>query len=211
MGVLSGFSPPGSFPQDGTCDLGERCTAGDRSAPMACGPNVDQARPPAGAATLRIADLAWQGDPRRLPPTSEPRPGDRLVRGSPGGVRARDIPLYRRAVPDQRHGDTPTLYVFKPQRTAAGWPTWPCRPLPYQACSRDAFKLVQRSRPAHRASEDDRGCPLVTELVRLMWHASGTRGRAGSNPAGLRHKSPVPLPRGPVHQAPCTAYELTGD
>jgi hypothetical protein len=36
--------------------------------------------------------LAGKGDPRRLPPTSEPRLGDRLVRGSPGGVWARDIP-----------------------------------------------------------------------------------------------------------------------
>jgi hypothetical protein len=59
---------------------------------MACGPNVDRARPLAGAAALRVADLAWQGDPRRLPPTSEPHPGDRLVRGSPGGVWARTSP-----------------------------------------------------------------------------------------------------------------------
>jgi hypothetical protein len=47
--ILIRVLPTGSFPQDGTCDLGERCTAGDRwkpvanrSAPMACGPNVDQ-------------------------------------------------------------------------------------------------------------------------------------------------------------------------
>src|ERR1044072_8743614 len=32
----------------------------NRSAPMACGPNVDQARPLAGAAALRVADLGWQ-------------------------------------------------------------------------------------------------------------------------------------------------------
>jgi hypothetical protein len=59
---------------------------------MACGPDVDQASSLAGAAALRVADLGRQGDPRRLPPTSEPRPGNRLVRGSPGGVWARDIP-----------------------------------------------------------------------------------------------------------------------
>jgi hypothetical protein len=43
-----------------------------------------------------------------------PRLGDRLVRGSPGGVWARDIPLYRRAVSGHRHGGTPARYVFKP-------------------------------------------------------------------------------------------------
>jgi hypothetical protein len=59
-----------------------------------------------------------KGDPRRLPPTSEPRPGDRLVRGSPGGVWARDIPLCRRAVPDQRLSGTPAPCRFKPRSTA---------------------------------------------------------------------------------------------
>ena len=90
---------PGLFPQDRTCDLGERGTAGDRCeplGPMACGPNVDQARSLAGAAALRVADLGWQGDPHRLPPTSEPRLAIALFRGSPGGVWARDIPLCRR-------------------------------------------------------------------------------------------------------------------
>jgi hypothetical protein len=89
-------------------------TARNRSAPMAGGPNVDQVRSPAGAAALRIADLGWQGRPPPTAPTSEPRPGDRLVRGSPGGVWARDIPLYRRAVSGHRHGGTPARCVFKP-------------------------------------------------------------------------------------------------
>jgi hypothetical protein len=53
---------------------------------------------PQGGATTSKAD------PRRLPPTSEPRLGDRLVRGSPDGVWARDLPLYGRAVPGHRHG-----------------------------------------------------------------------------------------------------------
>jgi len=57
-------------------------TVTDRWAPMACGPNVDQARPLPGAAALRLADLA------------------------------RDIPLYRRASPDQRHGGTPAPCRF---------------------------------------------------------------------------------------------------
>jgi hypothetical protein len=83
---LSGFSPRARFPRMGPATWANDVpleTARNRSAPMACGPNVDRARPLAGAAALRVADLAWQGDPRRLPPTSEPRPGDRLVWGEP--------------------------------------------------------------------------------------------------------------------------------
>jgi hypothetical protein len=57
-----------------------------------------------GSGAPRRGPCRGKGDPRRLPPTSEPRLGDRLVRGSPGGVWARDIPLYRRAVPGHRHG-----------------------------------------------------------------------------------------------------------
>jgi hypothetical protein len=67
-----------------------------------------------------LAALGWQGDPRRLPPTREPRLGDRLVRGSPGGVWARDIPLYRRAVPGHRHGGTPARCAFNPR--GRWWP-----------------------------------------------------------------------------------------
>jgi len=97
--ILIRVQPGGSFPQDGTCDLGERCTSGDRWRPLGTARlrwRVDQTwtrhTSLVGAAALRVADLAWQGDPRRLPPTSEPHPGDRLVRGSPGGVWARTSP-----------------------------------------------------------------------------------------------------------------------
>ena len=101
-------------------------TTRNRSAPMACGPTVDQARPArGGSGAPRRGPLAGKGDPRRLPPTSEPRSGNRLVRGSPGGVRARDIPLYRRAVPGHRHGGTPARLVFKPRgRWWVPWTTW---------------------------------------------------------------------------------------
>jgi hypothetical protein len=71
------------------------------------------------------------GAPRRGPwlaretPAGCPRqaspPGNRLVRGSPGGVWARDIPLCRRAVLGQRQGGTRTPSVFKPQRTVTRW------------------------------------------------------------------------------------------
>jgi hypothetical protein len=71
--------------------------------------------------------LPGKADPRRLPRQANP-PGNRLARGSPGGVWARDIPLYRRAIPGQRHGGTPTPYLFKPQPqqwlywTVTRWP-----------------------------------------------------------------------------------------
>jgi hypothetical protein len=52
----------------------------------------------------------------------------------------------------------------------------PCawKPHPYQAYSRDAFLLVRGRRPAQRSDGSDRGCPLDTGVVRLMWHANGT-------------------------------------
>jgi hypothetical protein len=46
---------------------------------------MDSARPLAGAAALRLADLGWQGDPRRLPPTSEPRLAIALLGGALAG------------------------------------------------------------------------------------------------------------------------------
>jgi hypothetical protein len=66
---------------------------------------------------------------------------------------------------------------------------WPPRarsdlgPHPYQAYSRDAFKLVERTWPAGGRGDSDRGCPLGTALDRPMWHASGTAGEddPGSN------------------------------
>ncbi len=124
---LSGFCTGVRFPRiaPATCanDVPLE-TVANRSVPMACGPNVDQACPLAGAAALRVADLGWQGRPPPAAPTSEPRLGDRLVRGSPGGVWARDIPLCRRAVPGQRHGGTPASYLFKPRvTTVLSWPT----------------------------------------------------------------------------------------
>jgi hypothetical protein len=76
--------------------------------------------PLVGAAALRVADLA---EARRTPagcPRQASPAGNRLGRGSPGGVWARDIPLYRRAVPGQR-SSTPTPYLFKP--CARRWPS----------------------------------------------------------------------------------------
>jgi hypothetical protein len=63
-----------------------------------------------------------------------------------------------------------------------GW--WACQdlnlgPHPYQADSRDAFKLVERTWPAGGRGDSDRGCPLGTGVVRPMWHAGGTAAEEG--------------------------------
>jgi hypothetical protein len=48
--------------------------------------------------------LAGKETPAGCPRQASPTWAIALFRGSPGGVWARDIPLYRRAVPGQRHG-----------------------------------------------------------------------------------------------------------
>jgi single stranded DNA-binding protein len=55
------------------------------SAPMACGPKVDQARPLAGAAALRLADLGWQGDPAGCPRQASPAWAIALLGGALAG------------------------------------------------------------------------------------------------------------------------------
>jgi hypothetical protein len=57
---------------------------------------------------------------------------------------------------------------------------WACQdlnlgPHPYQAYSRDAFKLAERETTSSGWRAADRGCPLYTVRARLMWHASGMR------------------------------------
>jgi hypothetical protein len=84
----------------------------NRSAPMACGPNVDQARRSRGQRRAAPRTLPGKADPRRLPRQASPA-GNRLARGSPGGVWARNIPLYRRVVPGHRHGGTQAALLLK--------------------------------------------------------------------------------------------------
>ena len=86
---------------------------------MGCGPTWTRHAPPRRQRRSASRTLPKQGRPPPAAPTSEPRLGDRLVRG-PGGVWARDIPLYRRAVPGQRHGNSPVSCWFKP--CARRWP-----------------------------------------------------------------------------------------
>ena len=97
--ILIRVLPKGLFPQDCSGGLRERCAAGDRWRPLGTARvrwDVDQTWtrhvPLVGAAARRVADLGWQDRPPPAAPTSEPRLGDRLVRGSPGGVWARTSP-----------------------------------------------------------------------------------------------------------------------
>jgi hypothetical protein len=78
-------------------------TTGDRCEPLGSagmwtkrGPGPPRSR---GQRCCASRTLAGKVDPAGCP-DKRARLGDRLVRGSPGGVWARDIPLYRRAVPD---------------------------------------------------------------------------------------------------------------
>jgi hypothetical protein len=88
MGVLSGFCPRARFrriaPATCTNDLPPE-TAANCSAPIACGPNVDQARRSRGQRRAASRTLPSKADPRRLPPASEPRHGNRLARGALAG------------------------------------------------------------------------------------------------------------------------------
>jgi len=77
-------------------------TVVNRWAPMACGPNVDQAR--LGCGGRRSASGPWLA--RQTPagcPRQASRPATALLREL-WRVGARDIPLYRRSVPGHRHG-----------------------------------------------------------------------------------------------------------
>jgi hypothetical protein len=67
-------------------------TVGDRSGPTVCGPNLDQARlARGGSGAPRRGPCLTRWTPAGCPRQANP-PGNRLARGSPGGVWARDIP-----------------------------------------------------------------------------------------------------------------------
>jgi hypothetical protein len=118
-------SAPDPVPQDRTCDLRERRTAGDvgnRSVPMGCGPNVDQTRD--AQRTGRLGSGALVGE-NRTGPTRAPRlgptrrssllsPRAHLDRSATG---AREITLDARLLDDHvsaHHGPAVRTEGFKP-------------------------------------------------------------------------------------------------
>src|SRR5215213_10408238 len=87
--ILIRVLPPGSFPQDGTCDLGERCTAGDRWRPLRTAGlrwHVDQTwtRHARSRGQRRSAwrTLPGKVDPRRCPRQGSPAWAIALVGGA---------------------------------------------------------------------------------------------------------------------------------
>jgi hypothetical protein len=93
--------PPGSFPQDGTCDLGERCTAGDRWRPL-------------GTARLRWhVDQTWTRHARsrgQRRSASRTLPGKETPAGCPRQASpARAIALLGGALAGSRPGTSPCI------------------------------------------------------------------------------------------------------
>jgi hypothetical protein len=86
---LSGFCTRVCFPRiaPATCTSDVPLeTVVNRSAPMACGPNVDQTRPACGrGGAPRRGPWLAKADLSRLPPTSEPRLATALLGGALAG------------------------------------------------------------------------------------------------------------------------------
>jgi putative transposase len=169
----------------------------------------DKACPLVGQWRSASRTLPRQGRPRRLPRKQAPA-GNRLVRGSPGGIWAGDIPLYRRAVSGQRSG-TPAPYLFKlcarrcrPEasgtaRPMLARPTDPLLAKPVRAGSCPG-KVVSLAGHGHCGVV--RGCPLGTGQDRHAWHGSGTAGEDDVRRAWQRaHISTVNSPR-PLETVP---------
>jgi hypothetical protein len=142
-------------------------TAANRSAPMGCGPNVDQARPARGAAAHRVADLGWKVDPRRLPRQASP---------------ARAIALLGGALAGSGPGTSPCIDGLS-LVTAMGYPSL----LPVQTIRTTAASWL-RTPPGRPPSRSTAG-----RTVRWAWHdRSEASGRAGALPAAPA-LAPLPL------------------
>jgi hypothetical protein len=94
QGSVPGPVSPGSAPATWANDVALG-TVANRSVPMACGPNVDQACPARGGSGAPRHGSWLARETRPAAPDKRAHQGNRLVRGSHGGVWARDIPLYR--------------------------------------------------------------------------------------------------------------------
>ena len=126
---LSGFCMRACFPwmAPATCaNDGPLETVANRSVPLACGPNVDQARPARGGSDVPpggpcLARETPAGCPRQASPARTiALLGGALAGSGPG------TSLYRRAVPGHRHGGTPASCWFKP--CPRRWLAWAASP-----------------------------------------------------------------------------------
>jgi hypothetical protein len=78
---------------------------------------------------------------------------------------------------DQGHGERRRLQDRDAVTCGVWWWAWEdlnLRLPPYQAYSRDAFKLVERTWRGHGGGDSDRGCPLGTVLDPPVRHVGGT-------------------------------------
>jgi hypothetical protein len=108
--ILIRVQPPGSFPQDGTCDLGERCTAGDHWRPLETARlrwHVDKTwtrhAPLAGQRRSASRTLPGKETPAGYPRQASPARAIALLGGALAGSGPGTSP-YVGAVPGHRHG-----------------------------------------------------------------------------------------------------------
>jgi hypothetical protein len=183
--LLIRVQPPGSFPQDGTCDLGERCTAGDGWRPLGTARlrwHVDQTwtRHARSRGQRRSASRTLPGKetPAGCPRQARPARAIALLGGALAGSGPGTSP-YIRAVPGHRHGGTPASCLFKPrgrwwvlgrhgttrpitpggrELVRGGWGRWDSNPAP-RCCP------VQ-GRDGERPLTCDADSPMVTARAR---------------------------------------------
>jgi hypothetical protein len=175
MGVLSGFSTRACFPRNAppTCvNEVPLETVANRSVPMACGPNVDQARPARGGSGAPHREPWLARRPPPAAPDKRARLAIALLGGAPAGSGPGTSP-YVGAVPGQRHG-YPSPLPVQTMRTIVGFlddmaPAGPITP--------GVLKLV-RGGWGRRDSNPAPGCFAV-------------RGRDGEGPLTCDPDSPT--------------------
>jgi hypothetical protein len=120
--ILIRVLPGGLFPLDRTCDLGNDVpleTVANRSVPVACGPNVDQARPARGGSGAPHRGPWLARRPPPAAPDKRARPAIALLGGALAGSGPGTSP-YVGAIPGQRHG-YPSVLPVQTMRTMVGF------------------------------------------------------------------------------------------
>jgi hypothetical protein len=164
--------------------------------PMGCGPTWTRHARPRRQRRSAWRTLPKQGRPPPAAPDKRAPPGNRLARGPWRGL-GQGHPLYRRAVPGQRHGDSPASCRCKP--CARRWPSG-ARSRQDQREPRPADPLLAKPDRAGSPAGDVviaagrgcrgivRGCPPGTGQDRCEWHGSGTAGDDVARAWRCRHQ-----------------------